>query len=122
MCIAIPKRREGAGGGIAELTYSNLQPWALIDRKMLVMFGPAGSEGVVCIDGAPTVVSMPAGKTPEVEVLDEITLVVLNHDQLDAAYIADDKLFVTAWGGTGESWDFESLDAQRHSRLFIAGA
>lgn len=26
-----------------------------------------------------------------------------------------------AWGGTGESWDFASLAADRHPRLFIAG-
>ncbi len=26
-----------------------------------------------------------------------------------------------AWGGTGESWDFSSLAAEHHPRLFIAG-
>jgi hypothetical protein len=85
-------------GGVAELTYSNLQPWALVDRKVLVVFGPAGSEGVVCIDGAPTFINVPTGKTPNVEVMEDITVVALNTEQLDATYISSDQVYVGVSG------------------------
>ena len=46
-------------GGVATLDYTNLSPWAFIDRKLLVVFGPAGSEGIISIDGRQYHVTVP---------------------------------------------------------------
>jgi hypothetical protein len=88
-------------GGVAELTYTNLRPWALIDKRLLVLFGPAGSDGVICIDGAPLSVKVPTGKTPLVDIHEELTLVVLNHEQVNAA-VAMDKWLIVGCDGVNE--------------------
>jgi beta-galactosidase len=73
-------------GGRTTLDYTSLSPWALIDRKLLVVFGPAGATGQVSIDGQHHSITVPAGKTPLVIEGDPIHIAVLNHDQIDAAY------------------------------------
>lgn len=85
-------------GGTAKLTYSNLRPWAFIGERMLVLFGPPGSAGVVCIDDAPLRVKVPKSRTPAIEHHEQLTVVVLNHEQVDAAYPLADGLVVGAAG------------------------
>ncbi|MFN3165671.1 MAG: beta-galactosidase [Phycisphaeraceae bacterium] len=81
-------------GGVATLDYTSLSPWALADRKLLVVFGPAGAEGVVSINGEHRDVTVPTGKTPIVLKGEPIHVAVLNHEQIDAAYLASDGLLV----------------------------
>ncbi len=85
-------------GGVAELSYTNLRPWAFVDKRMLVLFGPAGSEAVVCIDDAPLQLKVPTGQAPLVEQHEGLTVVVLNSTQVDAAYLCGDGLVVGAAG------------------------
>ena len=80
--------------GVAELTYTNLCPWAFVDRRMLVLFGPAGATGHVCIDDTPIQITVPNGKRPQVETHGEITIVVLSRELVDAAYLYDGGLAV----------------------------
>ncbi len=81
-------------GGVATLDYTSLSPWALIDRRLLVVFGPAGARGAVSIDGEHHEITVPAGKTPAVIEADPINIAVLNHEQIDAAYVTDNALVV----------------------------
>jgi hypothetical protein len=81
-------------GGRTTLDYSSLSPWALMDRQLLVVFGPAGAEGVISIDGEHRSVTVPTGKTPTVIEGDPIHLAVLNHEQIDAAYRHEAGLFI----------------------------
>lgn len=73
-------------GGRTTLDYTSLSPWALIDRQLLVVFGPGGAEGSVSIDGQHLTISVPKGKTPLVIDADPIKIAVLNQEQIDAAY------------------------------------
>lgn len=72
--------------GVGQLNYTNLCPWALLQKQMLVLFGPAGAEGIVSIDDVPLHVKVPKNRKPLVEQHENLTLVVLNHEQIDAAY------------------------------------
>lgn len=81
-------------GGIASLDYTSLSPWALIDKKLLVVFGPEGAQGVVCVDGQHTDITVPKGKTPTVIEGETIHIAVLNPTQIDAATITDDALLI----------------------------
>lgn len=81
-------------GGVAELTYTNLRPWAFVDRRMLVLFGPAGATGHICIDDTPMQINVPTGKRPQVEKVGDITIVVLSREQVDASYLYDGGLAV----------------------------
>lgn len=81
-------------GGRTTLDYTSLSPWALIDRKLLVVFGPAGASGQVSIDGQHHDITVPNGKAPLVIEGDPVHLAVLNHDQIDAAYRSDEGLIL----------------------------
>jgi len=91
-------------GGVSTLTYSNLRPWAFVDRRLLVLFGPAGARGIVSIDGTPIDLAVPkAGAAmPVVHTIDSITVVVLNEDQVDASWVTAEGVVVGAGGFDGE--------------------
>lgn len=74
-------------GGVAMLDQTNLRPWAFAGRRMLVLFGPAGTDGLVSIDGARMDCTVPTGVRPLVQQLQDITVVVCNEKQIDAAYL-----------------------------------
>ncbi len=83
-----------------ELTYTNLRPWAWLGKKMLVLFGPAGSRGLVCLNDATFAMTVPAAgeNKPLVETHEDTLVVVLNREQVDAAYITATGLVLGAAG------------------------
>jgi len=87
-------------GGVAKLDYTNLCPWAFIEQKMLVLFGPPGADAMVSINGSPLQVQVPRGQeqSPRVQQHEKITVVVLNSEQADAAFISPAGLVVGAAG------------------------
>jgi len=80
--------------GNSTLDYTSLSPWALIDQSMLVVFGPAGAQGAVSIDGEHHDITVPTAKTPTVIEGDNIHIAVLNHEQVDAAYRSTEGLVI----------------------------
>ncbi len=80
--------------GAGQLTYTNLRPWALVAKKMLVLFGPAQTDGLVCINGSPVCLKVPTGPKPLVHHIDNITLLVINEAMVDAAYATSQAVFV----------------------------
>lgn len=85
-------------GGVARLDYTNLRPWAFIGRKLLVLFGPPNTDGIVSIDDVSLHVQPPAGKEPRIEQHETLTIAILNHEQVDAAYIDQEGLIIGAAG------------------------
>ncbi|MEM1446443.1 MAG: beta-galactosidase [Planctomycetota bacterium] len=83
-------------GDAAKLDFTNLRPWAFVDRKMLVLYGPAGTDGLLSLGGAIHALPVPKGKTPTVNQLGACTVVVLNEEQVDAAYLTKQGLVVGA--------------------------
>lgn len=79
--------------GVATLDLTNLRPWAFVEAedgdKQLVVYGPAGTDGVVMIDGAQHQFVVPKGKTPLRIDAGPVTLIVLNEQQVDAAALTD---------------------------------
>ncbi len=84
--------------GVARLTYTNLRPWAFLGGRLLVVFGPAGAAGQVCINDSTLFIDVPKGRTPAVEHHDPVTVVVLNEQQVDAALLSPDGLLIGADG------------------------
>lgn len=85
------------GGDGHVLSYTNLRPWAFVGRRMLVLFGPAGAQGLVAINDALFRMAVPDAKAPpRVEQHEQLTLVVLNTEQVDQAYITPTGLCVGA--------------------------
>lgn len=84
-------------GGRAKLDYCGMCTLATVGRT-LVVYGPAGSEGHLSINGSPLQTSVPKGKTPTVVEHEGITVVVCSEEQIDTVYIADDAVFIGAAG------------------------
>ena len=80
--------------GIATLDYTSLSPWAFVGRSLLIVFGPAGAQGVIAIDGEHHSITVPTGKTPTVITGDPVHIAVLNQEQIDAAYLAPAGLVI----------------------------
>jgi len=80
--------------GRVELTISNLRPWAEIGDEVLVLYGPAGSEGRLSLDGADMAVTVPTDDQPTVVRHGGKAVVVLNLQQVDHAIALPDRLIV----------------------------
>jgi hypothetical protein len=89
--------------GVATLDLTNLRPWAFVDKRLLVLFGPAGSQGLISIDGTVLGPRVPAAGTlqPSVTLHDDLAIVVLSSEQLDAAYLAPTGLHIGVAGLDG---------------------
>ena len=59
--------------GVAELTWTNLRPWAFVGKSLLVLFGPAGADGLVNLNGATISITVPTptGRVIGADGLDE---------------------------------------------------
>jgi len=75
-------------GGV-RLNDTNLRPWALLNKQMLVLFGPGGSEGILTLNDVQLQVQVPNGKKPTVTAHEGLTIVVLNRQQVDATHITE---------------------------------
>lgn len=80
--------------GQATLDQTNLRPWALLDQRLLVLFGPSRTEAMVGIDGAAYRDTVPAGAKPLIAQHQDITLCICNEAQIDSAYIHEEKLYL----------------------------
>lgn len=84
-------------GGRAKLDYCGLCVLAGIGRT-LVVFGPAGAEGHLSINGSPLVTLVPKGKAPAIVEHEGITVVVCSEEQVDTVYVADDAVYIGVSG------------------------
>jgi hypothetical protein len=85
-------------GGRARLDYCGMSAFAMAG-KSLVVFGPAGTEGVLSINGSPLHVHTPKGRAaPTIVEHEGITVVVCNQEQTDTVFIAEDTVYVAAAG------------------------
>jgi hypothetical protein len=95
--------------GSGRLDYVNLCPFALLNRSMLVLQGPAKAPVLLSIDGSPLQATVPAGNKPTVLRHKRIMVVICNQEQIDAAYHSDTTLYV---GVAGLDADGEPLAAR----------
>ncbi|MCC5827929.1 MAG: beta-galactosidase [Phycisphaeraceae bacterium] len=96
LTITVPLGEESAvwiGGGInlggyGELSYTNLSPWTMLGGGTLVLFGPAGSDGLVSIDQTDYLIRVP-GKSEEPVRLKAggVQLLVLSTAQVDQSLL-----------------------------------
>ncbi|MCE9619579.1 MAG: beta-galactosidase [Planctomycetes bacterium] len=76
--------------GAGVLDFCNLSPFALIEKKLLVLQGAAGTMGALSIDGAAMEFTLPKageGAKPLVFAHQKLTVVVCNQEQIDTALI-----------------------------------
>lgn len=105
-------------GGRSHLDYSGLSVFG-IAGKVLVVFGPAGSEGHLSINGTPLITTVPKGKPPAIIEHEGMTVVVAAREQISQIYMSDDAVFIgvsglTAGGAGGAGNHPLSLDGAKH--------
>ncbi len=74
------------------LEYTNLSVLTSAG-SMLVAFGPAASEGIVCINGSPLHVTVPRGKSPQALEHEGVLVIVCNEQQVDECFVHEGKAF-----------------------------
>lgn len=85
--------------GRSRLDYANISALGHAGRS-LVLFGPAGAQAIVSVNGSPLEAEVPDGGPPVVLDHEGLTLVILDEAQADATFITDDAVFVGVGGVT----------------------
>lgn len=82
---------------------------------MFVCFGAAGMSGTIQINGTPLSLNVPKGKSPKIEILEGVTVIVLNESQASGLLVEDDAIVLNASGRTpeGEYVPFASGQPER---------
>ncbi|GIW73728.1 MAG: hypothetical protein KatS3mg103_0250 [Phycisphaerales bacterium] len=70
------------------LDYTNLSVLTA-SGSLMVAFGPAATEGIVCINGSPLHVTVPRGKSPQAVEHEGVLVVVCNEQQVDECFVHD---------------------------------
>lgn len=84
--------------GAARLDLTNLRPWAIIGRRLLVLFGPAGSDAIFSIDGTVRHATVPTGSEPTIVRHDAMVVAICSSEQIDAACLDGERLIVGVEG------------------------
>lgn len=72
--------------GRATLDYCSLRPLCKFG-EVFVCFGSAGSTGMISINGTVEEITIPKGKTPSIEIIEGVKVVVLSEQLADAAML-----------------------------------
>ncbi len=86
-------------GGRSRVDYTNLSCMGT-QGKMLVLFGPKGSSGVISVNGSPMDVEVPsaAAKAPLVLDHEGLTIIIASEEQVDGMFFADDAVYFGVLG------------------------
>lgn len=79
--------------GRGTMDYCTLNAMALAG-KCIVCYGPAGTQGMVSINGSPLTVDVPKGKTPLIETHEGFTIIVGNEESIDTIFATEHGVFV----------------------------
>lgn len=100
----------------SRLDYTNLSALGSVGQ-VLVLFGPAGSLGLVSVNGSPVEAVIPEGEEPVIIEHEGLSIVVLNEAQVDAAFFVDDALFLGVNGVAPDGSPIPAGDAKTYLRI-----
>ena len=72
------------------LEYTNLSVLTS-SGSMMIAFGPAATEGIVCINGSPLHVTIPRGKSPQALEHEGVLVIICNEQQVDECFVHEGK-------------------------------
>jgi len=105
-------------GGRALLDYANLCPFALVDRRILVLFGPEKARAHISLNESLIEDTVPSGQKPKVVQHQDVTIVICSQKQIDATYVDDKKVYV---GAAGLDRDGAPLPCPGFSQITVIG-
>ncbi|MBC7834168.1 MAG: beta-galactosidase [Phycisphaerales bacterium] len=115
--------------GRTQLDYTNLSAFAVLGR-VLVLYGPAGSKGILSINGSRLEVDVPRDGEPTVVEHEGVVVVVTNAAQVDQTALSDEAVFFGVRGvdsagnpiSAAASKGYLRISATGESRVQRAGA
>ncbi len=81
-------------GGRAKLDWTNLNAFAGNGKNLIVLYGPAGSRGLLSINFSVIEVEVPTTQTPAIEFHEEMVIVVCNEEAIDLTWLRGDTVYV----------------------------
>lgn len=102
--------------GCSRLDWTNLNAFAMVGRRILVLFGAPGQPGLISINYSLLELEVPRRQAPVVEIHEEITLVICNSASIDATYVRNGEVHV---GVKGFSPDGEPVPAEGFRYRYI---
>lgn len=81
-------------GGRAKLDWTNLNAFAGNGKNLIVLFGPAGSRGLLSINYSVIEIEVPTGEVPAIEFHEDMTIVVCSEEAIDLTYVKGDTAYV----------------------------
>ncbi|NNF43425.1 MAG: hypothetical protein HKN62_10345 [Phycisphaerales bacterium] len=106
--------------GQGTLDYANLCPFALVDRAIVVLFGPERADGIISVNGTPRGLTVPGGAKPLVIEHRGILFVICNQTQIETTYHDESAVYVGIDGfdaegvprpaGAGKAWRVTRAD------------
>ncbi len=108
-------------GGRSRLDYCGFSVFGLVG-KVLVVFGSAGIEGRLSINGTPLITTVPkGGKSPSVIEHEGMTVVVCSREQVSTIFLTDDAVFIGASGLTSGGHPLSLEGAKHCTRISAEG-
>lgn len=89
-------------GSRAKLDWTNLNAFAGNGKNLLVLFGAAGSRGLISINYSVIEVEVPTGPVPAIELHEDMTIVVCNEEAIDLTFVKGDTAYVGIEGFDAE--------------------
>ena len=107
-------------GGRAALDFCSLCAFATVGSA-LVCFGPAGSVGLVSINGSPLEVTVPGGKVPDIIEHEGVQIVVASEEQLDIVQVSDEGVCIGATGFDEQGGPIASAGSRKYTFIGADG-
>lgn len=106
----------------SRLDFTNLNAFALVSSRVLVLFGAPGQHGVASINSSVIEFEVPRGQTPLVEEHEGVVLVVMNGLGADVTRIHEDVVYVGVDGFDDEGTPRPASGWKNHFRIDTSGS
>lgn len=106
--------------GRGHLDYCNLSAFAVVG-KVFVCFGPAGSRGLLSINGSPLEVTVPGGATALVHEHEGVTVVIASTEQIKTIALDDVSVYIGVDGFDQSGHPIAHGDGKQYTRIDAEG-
>ena len=103
--------------GAGRLDYTNIRPFAIVNRKVVIFHGPARTPVLISISGSPIETTVPGGSKPTVMRQRDLTVVICNEQQIDQCYFDESTVYFGVDGLTADGKPIAAADGSKAHAL-----
>ncbi len=102
--------------GAGWLDYTNIRPFAIVRRNVVIFQGPARTPALISISGSPIETTVPGGSKPIITKQRSLTVVICNEEQIDQCYFDEKNIY---FGVAGLTTDGKPIAAADSSKAYV---